>query len=72
MNGPLRPLKNIDIVYAFVRQMSVLLSHNKNADYLQIKLLKSTYLIDNAALIHMSERVLSIHYYKEFSSRFVR
>ena len=58
--------------YAFVRQMSVLLSHKENADYLQIRLLKSTYFIDNAAVIHMSERLLSVHYYKEFSSSSVK
>ena len=58
--------------YAFVRQMSVLFSHKKNADYLQIRLLKSTYLINNAAVIHMFERVLSVHYCKEFSSTSVK
>ena len=54
--------------YGFVRQMSVLLSHKKSADYLQIRLLKSTYCNNNAAVIHMTERVLSVHYHKEFSS----
>ena len=61
-----------DTDYAFVRQMSVLLSHKKNADYLQIRLLQSTYLINNAAVIHMSERVLSTDYYKEFSNTSVK
>ena len=44
-----------DTEYAFVRQMSVLLSHKKDADYLplQIRLLKLTYFINNAAVIHV-------------------
>ena len=44
----------------------------KNAAYLQIRLLKSTYLVNDAAVMNMSERVLSVHYYKEFSSRSVK
>ena len=56
-----------DPEYALVRQMSVglLLSDKKNADYLQMVLLKGTYFINNAAVIHIlhSSRVLSVHYY---------
>ena len=60
------------ITCAIVRQLSVLLSHKKKADYLQIRLLKSPYLINNAALIHKFERVLSVHYRKEFSDMSVK
>ena len=39
---------------AFVRQMSVM-SRKTNTDYSQIRLLRSTYVINDAEVIHLSE-----------------